>query len=116
MAFIGDVVLHGMHAYVSDAHTTAWLANLDRLAQVLRGVDTLYPGHGEPGGRELLTWQRDYLKAYRAAVADRGPPPLSAEKKQALEAHMLKYLPSEKLRFLIALGADAVARELAPAN
>lgn len=113
IAFIGDVVLHGVHAYVSDGQTKAWLANLQRLTPVLREMGRLYPGHGESGGLELIAWQRNYLEAYRGAIADLGPAPLTEEKKKTLEERMLKFLPNDRLRFLIGLGADAVAREMA---
>jgi glyoxylase-like metal-dependent hydrolase (beta-lactamase superfamily II) len=114
-AFIGDTVLAGVHAYVTDGHTTRWLANLERLERELENVAKLHPGHGAPGGRELLGWQRDYLNAYRAQVeslrAGRGT--LTEEGKQALTAEMKRRYPTAGLEFLIGLGADPVAAELA---
>ena len=62
------MVLNHVHAYVTDGHSTAWLKNIARLEKELRGVDELYPGHGETGGLELLDWERNYLTEYRAAV------------------------------------------------
>ena len=64
--FVGDVVLHGHHAYVSGGHTTAWLANLAGLRAQIAPAATLHPGHGEPGGLALLDWQQEYLTTYRA--------------------------------------------------
>ena len=118
VAFIGDLVLHGVHAYVADGHTTEWLASLARLRRDLAGFRTLYPGHGEPGGLALLDWQEGYLQEYRAAVKSlsNGAPRLSEAQKKDLVARMKTVLPSEKLEFLIALGADAVAAELAAAG
>jgi glyoxylase-like metal-dependent hydrolase (beta-lactamase superfamily II) len=115
VAFIGDVVLHGVHAYVADGHTTEWLSSLARLRRDLAGATTLYPGHGEPGGLELLDWQQRYLERYRAEVKglSKGAPRLSDEQKKELVARMKAVLPGEKLEFLIALGADVVAAELA---
>src|SRR5262245_9843590 len=114
IAFIGDTVLHGVHAYVTDGHTTQWLANLERLRRSLAGAKVLYPGHGEPGGLELLDWQKRYLESYRAAVRDlaQGQPRLSEAQKQELVTRMKAVLPNDKLEFLIPLGADAVAAEL----
>ena len=116
-AFIGDAVFQGLHPYTSDGHTTQWLANLDRLSTALAGTPRVYPGHGDPGGLELLAWERAYLEEYRAAVRDlaRGKPVLTDAQRTALVQRMKLYLPTSKLEFLIALGADAVAAELVAA-
>jgi glyoxylase-like metal-dependent hydrolase (beta-lactamase superfamily II) len=114
LVFLGDVVLHGMHAYTTDGHTAAWLKNLDRLRSDLAGAKTLYPGHGSAGGLELLDWQADYLNKYRAEVNKlrQGRPQLTDVDKQALTTRMKELFPDNQLEFLIALGADAVADEL----
>jgi glyoxylase-like metal-dependent hydrolase (beta-lactamase superfamily II) len=113
--FLGDIVLHREHAYVSDGHTSEWLATLARLQTELRGVQQLYPGHGPAGGLELLTWQADYLRAYRSAVdaLRAGQPSLSDAAKQELSTRMKALYPEAGIDFLIPLGADAVAAELA---
>lgn len=114
-AFIGDVVLNQVHAYVTDGHTTEWLKNIDRLEKELRGTTRLYPGHGEAGGLELLDWERRYLTEYRATVQSlaQGKPALTEDQKKELTTHMTTFLPNQKLAFLIPLGADPVAAELA---
>jgi len=113
-AFIGDVVLQGVHAYLSDGHSTAWLKNIERVRGLTRGASAIYPGHGEPGGAELFDQQHDYLVAYRKKVAElaAGRGKLSEPEKERLEAAMLDTLKTERLRFLIKLGADPVAKEL----
>src|SRR5215470_668258 len=115
VAFIGDAVLEGVHAYLSDGHSTAWLANLDRLGRDLTRAVQIYPGHGQPGGLELLAGQKAYLEKYRAAVADlaRTQPRLSDEQKKELVARVKAARPTDRLEFLIPLGADPVAAELA---
>jgi glyoxylase-like metal-dependent hydrolase (beta-lactamase superfamily II) len=115
IAFIGDVVLNQVHAYVTDGHTAGWLKNIDRLEKELRGASRIHPGHGESGGLELLEGERRYLMEYRATVQSlaQGKPTLTEAQKQELTAHMTTYLPNQKLAFLIALGADPVAAELA---
>jgi glyoxylase-like metal-dependent hydrolase (beta-lactamase superfamily II) len=114
VAFIGDLAFSGTHAYLSDGHSAAWLAVLDRLERELAGA-TLYPGHGEPGGVELLAAQRRYLEAYRAAVRRISPDgaPLDDAGRAALVEAMHAVLPTEALGFLIGLGGDPVAAELA---
>jgi len=114
-AFIGDVVLNGVHAYLTDGHSSAWLKNISRLEGELQGAERLYPGHGAAGGLEILGWERTYLEAYRANVRKlaRGKNHLTASQKKKLVAAMEKVLPNKKLEFLISLGADPVAAELA---
>jgi glyoxylase-like metal-dependent hydrolase (beta-lactamase superfamily II) len=115
VAFIGDTVLQGVHAYVTDGHTTQWLVNLDRLRRELAGTPMLYPGHGAPGGSELLDGQRAYLERYRAAVQELagGANTLTEGQKKELTKRMRAVLPTDRLEFLIPLGADPVAAELA---
>lgn len=114
-AFIGDVVLNGVHAYLSDGHTTQWLKNIERVRSLTHDSTILYPGHGDSGHAELLDAQRDYLNTYRQnikALAG-GNISLTESQKDDLEARMLKFRQTERLRFLIKLGADPVAAELA---
>ena len=115
VAFIGDVVLDHVHAYTTDGHTSFWLANIYKLSKQLKNVPTLYPGHGNEGDVNLLAWQRGYLQAYRANVESlaHGNKSLSEADKVELKNRMEKYLSNTKLEFLIGLGADSVANELA---
>jgi glyoxylase-like metal-dependent hydrolase (beta-lactamase superfamily II) len=115
MAFIGDVVLNRVHAFLTDGHSTQWLKNLKRLAVELQGVDMIYPGHGDAGGLEMLTWEMSYLQEYRKTVASlaNGDSKLSDGQKEALTTHMDNYLQGKQLEFLVGLGADSVAAELA---
>ncbi|MFP3986308.1 MBL fold metallo-hydrolase [Streptomyces sp. E11-3] len=114
-AFIGDLAFGDlMHSYTADGHTGAWLGLLDRLEQELAGVP-LYPGHGAPGDTSLLSAQRRYLLMFRQAVlriAD-GRPALADDQKAELTALMEAYSPQAALPWMVGLGADAVARELA---
>src|SRR5207245_1926581 len=68
-AFIGDVVLNGVHAYMADGHTAGWLANIERVRDALAPDMAVYPGHGDPGGPDMLVWESSYLTTYRSAVA-----------------------------------------------
>jgi glyoxylase-like metal-dependent hydrolase (beta-lactamase superfamily II) len=113
-AFVGDVVFNGVHSYLSDGHLDAWLATLDRMERELSSVETIYPGHGAAGGRELFAAQREYLQLYRATVAKlaAGASALDDAQKAELVRVMKEKLPTDRLEFLIALGADAVAANL----
>jgi len=114
-AFVGDVVLNGEHAYTNDGHTAAWLKNLDRLARELAGVKHVYPGHGAAGDASLFDWEKRYLVVYRKEVdAQRaGADKLTDAQKKALVEKMKAAYPSAGLEFMITLGADTVAAELA---
>jgi glyoxylase-like metal-dependent hydrolase (beta-lactamase superfamily II) len=115
VAFIGDIAFHGTHPYTADGHTAAWLSNLDTLASELADVRVLYPGHGDPTGPKLIDEQRRYLLFYREVVrrlAD-GATILTEEGKAELDRTMQAFLPDAPLSWMIGLGADAVAAELA---
>jgi len=113
-AFIGDLAFHGTHPYTADGHTGEWLAALDTLVSTLDGA-TLYPGHGTPGDAGLLADQRRYLMMYRETVGRlaAGAPTLTEGQRAELTAVMTRFLPGAPLTWMIGLGADAVAAELA---
>jgi glyoxylase-like metal-dependent hydrolase (beta-lactamase superfamily II) len=113
-AFIGDLAFHGTHSYTADGHTGGWLAALDTLTGVLDGA-TLYPGHGAPGDVGILADQRRYLMMYRETVGRlaAGAPTLTDVQREQLTAVMTRFLPGAPLTWMIGLGADAVAAELA---
>jgi glyoxylase-like metal-dependent hydrolase (beta-lactamase superfamily II) len=113
--FVGDLVFSGTHSYLSDGHTGAWLRALDRLERALPAGALLYPGHGAPGDAALIAGERRYLEKVRAEVRRLSPTgaPLDATAKAALLAALQPAQPALPLEFLVGLGADAVARELA---
>lgn len=113
-AFIGDLAFDGVHSYLADGHSGAWLRALDLLAGELGGA-RLYPGHGAPGNASLLDRQRQYLLMYRETVGRLavGEPGLTETQKQELTRVMAAFLPEAPLGWLASLGADAVAAELA---
>lgn len=113
-AFIGDLAFHGTHPYTADGHTGSWLAALDTLTEALDGA-TLYPGHGAPGDVGMLADQRRYLMMYRETVGRlaAGAPTLTDAQREQLTAVMTRFLPGAPLTWMIGLGADAVAAELA---
>jgi glyoxylase-like metal-dependent hydrolase (beta-lactamase superfamily II) len=114
VAFIGDAAFNGTHPYTADGHTTSWLSTLDRLSRDLTGT-RLFPGHGAPADVGLLADQRRYLMAYREVVRRlaAGSDQLSDAGRAELEATMQQFLPDARLTWMIGLGADAVAAELA---
>ena len=117
-AFIGDEVLAGAHADTNDGHTGEWLQNLEVLAKALKGVKHVYPGHGPSGDASLFEWEKGYLVAYRREVEALrgGGEKLDDEQKSTLVARMKSAYPGAGNEFMIALGADTVAAELAHAH
>jgi glyoxylase-like metal-dependent hydrolase (beta-lactamase superfamily II) len=115
VAFIGDLAFHGTHPYTADGHSAAWLAALDVLAGELASVRMLYPGHGDPAGPDVFADQRRYLLYYREVIRrlSGGEPQLSEAAKAELSAALQAFLPDAPLTWMIELGADAVAAELA---
>jgi len=115
VAFTGDLAFHGTHPYTADGHTGAWLAALDVLGGELAGTGTLYPGHGDPAGLAMLADQRRYLLYYRELIRrlSGGEPQLSEAAKSELSTALQAFLPDAPLTWMIELGADAVAAELA---
>lgn len=113
-AFIGDLAFHGTHPYTADGHTGSWLTALDTLVGALDGA-VLYPGHGAPGDVGMLAEQRRYLMMYRetAGRLAAGAPTLTDAQREELTAVMTRFLPRAPLTWMIGLGADAVAAELA---
>jgi len=113
-AFIGDLAFNGTHPYTADGHGESWLAALDTLTEALEGA-TLYPGHGAPGGVGMLAEQRRYLMMYRETVGRlaAGAPTLTDPQRDQLTAVMSRFLPGAPLTWMIGLGADAVAAEVA---
>jgi glyoxylase-like metal-dependent hydrolase (beta-lactamase superfamily II) len=109
--FVGDVVLHKVHAYMSDDHITEWLNNIRTLKTDLKDVSILYPGHGLAGGIGLLDWQKNYIDTYLSNLKPLwSDKQITEEEKKTLTVNMKKFLPNDKLEFLIGLGAEPVAK------
>ena len=115
VAFTGDVAFNGMHPYTADGQSARWLAALNVLAGELGGVGLLYPGHGDPAGPGMLAEQRRYLLYYRELVRrlSGGQAKLPPSAQAELDTAMREFLPGAPLTWMIGLGADAVAAELA---
>ena len=60
----GDVVFAKTHAYFADLnHPNGWIKALEQL-QRLKGIKTVYPGHGPVGGPEVLVEALRYMRHY----------------------------------------------------
>lgn len=114
-AFVGDLVFNGIHSYIADNHLSDWLVNIERARKLLADADRIYPGHGDAGSLELFDAQKTYLQEYSDAIRKiaNGRTTLTEGEKQQLTTIMEQFLQGNRLSFLIALSADAVAAELA---
>jgi glyoxylase-like metal-dependent hydrolase (beta-lactamase superfamily II) len=114
--FIGDLAYSDVHPYLLEPDAPAWLAQLDRARALFQGEVTLLPGHGLPGGLELLDRQQIYLETYLEAVAElQRDGRLDQAAVTELERRMDRLVPGGPLRMLVALGAEPVAATLVTA-
>lgn len=113
-AFVGDLVMNRVHPWLAEGRSGAWISSLAAARPLLAKATKVYPGHGVVGDASALEWQKSYLEAYRAAVAEvaKGKASLDDAQKKALETRMKAFLPGAPLEALIAMGADPVAAEL----
>jgi glyoxylase-like metal-dependent hydrolase (beta-lactamase superfamily II) len=67
--FSADLVYNQAHLYLQEKHLESWLSLLDELEAFSKNrVTTFYPGHGEPGGFELIGQTRAYLLDFSNAI------------------------------------------------
>ncbi|HWC64775.1 MAG TPA: MBL fold metallo-hydrolase [Thermoanaerobaculia bacterium] len=66
----GDLVSNGYHVNFEDASLSGFVAGLERLRAL--GAATYVPGHGAPGGREIVEAQEAYLAAIRELAREGG--------------------------------------------
>ncbi|MBM4279769.1 MAG: MBL fold metallo-hydrolase [Deltaproteobacteria bacterium] len=66
-ALVGDLVYHKVHPWLNEMDDVGVLKHVDMLS-TLADVDTFYPGHGEPFGRDFLPVYRGYVTDFLAEV------------------------------------------------
>jgi glyoxylase-like metal-dependent hydrolase (beta-lactamase superfamily II)/ketosteroid isomerase-like protein len=68
--FCADLLYNNAHAYLQERHLESWVARLDELQSFIesRRISIIYPGHGNPGGAELVEHTRRYLRDFSDAV------------------------------------------------
>lgn len=114
-AFVGDLVFHGMHPYIADGMTAAWIESLDRAGELIDQSTTLYIGHGDPVGVGAISDQKRYLMMLREAVRRiaGGGDELDPEAADELVRTMREFTAGAPLEWLLSRGCDGVAGELA---
>ena len=66
--FAGDSVTNNEHPVAEHANSLAWLDTLQRIEEM--AVDTIVPGTGEPGGKELIGPLYQYLAEMRRRILE----------------------------------------------
>jgi glyoxylase-like metal-dependent hydrolase (beta-lactamase superfamily II) len=99
----GDVVAAGEHLDMTQGQSTAWQARIAELKAL--EPKSIYPGHGAPGGPELLSQTIEYIKDFQALVAQfirrGGPAHVSREVAFSIRQQMLsKYPKLERIDLL----------------
>lgn len=110
--FAGDIAYNQMHAYLADAHHVAWITALAALADQITDDVTLYLGHGEPAGRQVLYAQRRYIETFLTAVTEYAGGDPDA-RRAAVVKRMRAAVPDERLLFLMELSVEPVHTALA---
>jgi glyoxylase-like metal-dependent hydrolase (beta-lactamase superfamily II) len=114
VAFLSDLIFHGIHSYLADGGVLAWLANLARVESLCKDCEVVFPGHGAAGPpQRLIDTQRAYLLQYVGRLQSLvGTGALTDEIRAALTRDMSAWLPGGGLEFLIGMSADKVLAEL----
>jgi glyoxylase-like metal-dependent hydrolase (beta-lactamase superfamily II) len=69
--FVGDLIARGTHSWFENGRADEWLKRLDELRALK--PKWIHPGHGAPGGPELIDQQQGYLQSVVEAVAAEHP-------------------------------------------
>lgn len=59
----GDIIVSGVHSELNEANIDNWIKILEELKK--QDIKKIIPGHGRPGGMELINEQLNYLKTFK---------------------------------------------------
>lgn len=110
-AFVGDLVFPEIHAFFQDGHAYDWRRSLQGLQERLPAGTFLYPGHGAPGGLELVTAQIGYIDAVLAAISSGNVS--DREGRAGVVAELARAYPNLRNVFLLEWSLDIAAAEIA---
>ena len=65
--FIGDLASNGVHMWIGENRVDKWLAQLGEVRSI-GTITKVYPGHGPPGGPEILEQAERYLLNFKETV------------------------------------------------
>ncbi|MFE3025011.1 MBL fold metallo-hydrolase [Nocardia tengchongensis] len=116
--FAGDLVADKATPALLEGHSCGWLIDLDRLRTQFPHIGTIYPGHGAPGGPELIDQQRAYLEHFRHLVRTALPDgtDLTEDKLNSIAAELSRDYPGypsvASLPTLLEENIKSVAQEI----
>jgi len=92
VVFSGDLILLGMHPYMSETTAADWRAGLAELARLK--VNKVVPGHGDVGDATVIAVMQRYLDEVEAAArrAASGLDPAAEAKRAAVPAEFESWL------------------------
>jgi glyoxylase-like metal-dependent hydrolase (beta-lactamase superfamily II) len=111
VAFAGDLAYSLMHSYMADGQSDKWRKAMERVTSEFPETMLLMVGHGAPTTTGLLTWQRNYLDRFEAAIHAADWHDVKAAS-AAVAGAMNAYLPTDQLAFLMQLSIEPTARRL----
>jgi glyoxylase-like metal-dependent hydrolase (beta-lactamase superfamily II) len=100
--FSGDLVYNRVHLWLKDTPPKKWIEALEELKKL--NVKMVYPGHGEPGGPELLDATLKYLHAFEEAVA-------SSKTQKELKDKILVQFPDARSPAILDIAAPVYFKE-----
>jgi len=118
LAVCGDLVSNGYHVNFEDASSDGFEDGLEKLLALGAGV--YVPGHGAPGGREIVDRQLSYVRSVARIVAegrgrDTDPEEIAEAVAKAFPGLLLAMvLPDTVRRFSEAADPDLVGRRPPP--
>jgi glyoxylase-like metal-dependent hydrolase (beta-lactamase superfamily II) len=87
-----DLTYNQVHLFVADQRFDTWLAALAEYEQL--PYETVLPGHGQPGGKEIYAQAREYLSAAKPLVAEATSP-------EQLKAALIERFPTYRGAILL---------------
>jgi glyoxylase-like metal-dependent hydrolase (beta-lactamase superfamily II) len=113
-AFVGDLVISHMHAYLADGFYDEWLTNLERAKRELPPDAVLFMGHGEPlSDHAILDWQAEYIHRFLASLRSAVERGLDGDAlADAVTNEMTTFVGNEDLLFLLRLSVAPIRERL----
>jgi len=87
-----DVAYNQVHLFIAERRFEDWASALAELEQL--PYETVLPGHGEPGGKEIYGQVREYLTAAKALLAE-------ASSGEQLKATLIERFPAYRGEVLL---------------
>jgi glyoxylase-like metal-dependent hydrolase (beta-lactamase superfamily II) len=66
--FAGDLVFNKNHPYLGDGFPQEWKSKLNEMESM--EIHVVIPGHGDPGGKEIIDTMKDYIESIEGIVTE----------------------------------------------